>query len=455
MPKKITRIICITTLIFVMMLMGTAGSLAADEPAAAPAGVSGAEETTDIPGASGEQNPDAQDPDSSDPSTQDSDTSDPEADDPDEQDPAADDPVPTEVKPDPVKTRISGFPSKLSKEANAKVTFTIKVTPAKGTRTVKLQQYSSSSKSWRTRAVYQTEDRKKAAVEVTIAKKYRKKATGKWRVYVPATDQAKRAVSRVCKVTSRNIETVDLDAKSACIYCVNSGALIYGKEQTARRSPASTTKLMTSLILVESGKLKKKTSISAKAANTPWGSGRLMQGDRYRNIDLLYAMLLPSANDAAVAVAEGVSGSTDKFVKRMNRKAKKLGLKNTHFCNPHGLHNDDHYTTALELARLTACAYEKKEIRKAIRTRVHTIRSVRYHRAWTLYSTDSLLGVIQNFLGGKTGTGSDAKYCFAGVYKHNKKTYVTVVLGANNAAQRWNDTRKLHSYIREYAATKY
>ena len=289
----------------------------------------------------------------------------------------------------------------------------------------------------------------------SISKKYRKKTTGKWRVYVTKTDTAKKAVSRVCTVTSRNIKSADVGCRSACIYCINNKALIYGKEHTTRRSPGSTTKLMTSVLLVESGKLKKKTRISANAAATPWGSGMLKKGDVYRNTDLLYAMLLPSANDAAVAVSEGVSGSTTKFVKKMNKKAKKLGLTHTHFCNPHGLHNDDHYTTALELAKLTAYAYKKKPIRKALKTKYRTIKSVRYKRVWTMYSTDSLLGLIQGFLGGKTGTGEDALYCFAGVYKHEKKTYITIVLGARSPTQRWSDTRKLHSYIRDHAATKY
>ena len=355
----------------------------------------------------------------------------------------------------PAVTTITGFPGKLSKNASASVSLTVKVAPANGEREAQLQQYDSTNKLWRTRATYAVPDQGKASVKVTLAKKYRKKTTGKWRVYVPATEQAQEAVSKVCTVTSRNVKTKKLAARSAIIYCINDGSVIYTKKHTTRRSPASTTKLMTSVILVESGKLQEKTSISAKAANTPWGSGRLRSGDTYRNIDLMYAMLLPSANDAAVAVAEGVSGSTGKFVKRMNKKAEKMGLTHTHFCNPHGLHDPNHYTTALELAKLTAYAYDKDEIRKALKTRTRTIKSIRYQRKWKLYSSDTLLGKIQNFLGGKTGTGEDAKYCFTGVYKHKKKTYVTVVLGAGSAIGRWNDTRKLQSYIRKYAATKY
>ena len=373
---------------------------------------------------------------------------------------AAEDPAPTDPTqgdPTPVltPTKISGVPAKLAKNASNKASFTIKVTPADGTRTVKLQQYISSSKTWHTRATYHTQDQAKASLKVTLAKKYRKKTTGKWRVYVPATDQAEAAISRVCTVTSRNIKKKKLASWSACVYCIDNNTLIYAKYHNTRRSPASTTKLMTAILLVESGKLNGKTRISSNAANTPWGSGMLKKGDKYRNKDLLYAMLLPSANDAAVAVAEGVSGSTGEFVKKMNEKAQKMGLKKTHFCNPHGLHDNNHYTTAYALAKLTAYAYGIEEIREAMQTKSRTITSTRYHRTWRLYSSDSLLGTIKNFFGGKTGTGEDAKYCFTGVYKYKGKTYVTVTLRASSPAKRWNDTRKLHSYIRKYAATKY
>ena len=430
------RIICLITISLVIAMMGTAIAFAADDPGTQTLNAQ----------ASGAQTPGAQTPSAP------AGSEEPPDSDVDEETPDAD---ADEEAPVLAETRITGVPAKLSENASAKLSFTVKVSPADGTRTVKLQQYLSSDKSWHTRATYHTKDEEKAKVKVTIAKKYREKTTGKWRVFVKASNQAQEAVSRVFTVTSRNVTTKKLSARSACIYCIDNGELIYTKEHLTRRSPASTTKLMTAVILVESGKLNGKTRISKKAANTPWGSGRLKKGDTYRNIDLLYAMLLPSSNDASVAVAEGVSGSTGKFVKRMNRKAKKMGLDNTHFCNPHGLHDSDHYTTAFELAKLTAYAQEKEEIRKALQTKSRTITSTRYHRTWTLYSSDSLLGTIKNFLGGKTGTGEDAKFCFAGIYKHKKKTYVTIVLGAPTAAKRWNDTRKLHSYIRKYAATKY
>lgn len=354
----------------------------------------------------------------------------------------------------PVVTKITGVPSKLTKNASAKVSFTVKVKPANGGRIVKLQQYDSSNKKWKTRAKYQSEDVKKASVKVTLAKKYRKKTTGKWRVVVPATERAEKAVSGTFKVISRNISSYGMSAKSACIYCIDSGEVLFTKKYKTRRLPASTTKLMTAVLVVESGKLGGKTTVSARAASTPWSYGRLRKGDKYRTKDLFYAAMLPSSNAAATALAETVSGSTEKFVKKMNKKAKKIGMTKTNFRNPHGLHQSGHYTTAFDLAKLTAYAFSKDEIRDAMGTRTRTITSLRYKRVWPLYSTDLLLGTT-NFYGGKTGTSPEAKYCFTGVYKYKNKTYVTVSLNARSAAGRWNDTKRMHSYIRKYAETRY
>jgi len=132
------------------------------------------------------------------------------------------------------------MPGKLSKDASATVKITVKVTPANDPRVVKLQQYDSVNKEWITRATYHVENQDKAAITVTLAKKYRKKTTGKWRVFVPATEQAQEAVSKVCTVTSRNVVTKSLSARSACIYCIDNGNVIYTKKYKTRRSPIPT-----------------------------------------------------------------------------------------------------------------------------------------------------------------------------------------------------------------------
>ena len=355
----------------------------------------------------------------------------------------------------PVATTVTGIPKRINKRIKQSVSFTVKVSPATTARTVRLQRYNSSTKKWKTIKAYQTKVAKTASVKLTIAKKYRKKTTGTWRVLVSATKDAKAFTGKAFKVTTRNIKSVKLNGKSACIYCVDTGENIFTKNSTTRRAHASTTKIMSAILLCESGKIGGKTKISKKAANTPWGGRYIKKGDRYKNLDLLYAMMLPSLNDAATAVSETVSGSTSKFVKAMNTKAATLGLSDTHFKNPHGLDKKGHYSTAVDLTRLTAYAYRFPLIRKAWLTPYRTIKCINRKKKWTLESTDLILGYDKKFKGGKTGTTEKAGYCFSGVYVYKGKTYVTAVLGCDYENGRWVDTKKLHKYIRSYAAKSY
>ena len=269
---------------------------------------------------------------------------------------------------------------------------------------------------------------------------------------------AEAAVSREITLTTRNIKTKKLSAKAACIYRIDEdgkGTLIYTKNAGTKRAQASTTKLMTAILFLENGDLDGITTISKHAASTPW-SGHFVKGDTYLNRDLMYAMLIPSANDAAVAIAETIGGSEADFVKMMNARAKELGLKNTQFRNPHGLDAKGHYTTATELAKLTAYAYTTQPlISKIWSTKIKTIRSIKKNRKWRLITTNAIFGYDKNFKGGKTGTEDNAKCCFTGVYVYKGKTYVTTVLGSSYGFSRWADTKKLHSYIKKYAAGKY
>lgn len=248
-------------------------------------------------------------------------------------------------------------------------------------------------------------------------------------------------------------ESIPLYADAACIYRVDGegrGTLLYDKNAEEKRAQASTTKLLTAMLLIDSGKLEDDTVISENAASTSEIYYELEAGDVYSNHDLMYAMMLPSANDAAVAIAEGVSGDTQTFVSQMNDRAAELGLNDTHYVNPHGLDADDHYSTALDIAKLTAYAYEYPDIRESWTYKTKTITGEKTGNAWTLESTDLILGYDDNFKGGKTGTQPVAGFCFAGVYEYNGKTFVTVVLDCDEEEERWADTKALHQYIREH-----
>ena len=248
---------------------------------------------------------------------------------------------------------------------------------------------------------------------------------------------------------------VVLNAETACVYRVDgkngSGNLLYDKDADKRMIQASTTKLMTAILLVESGKLKDDSMISANAASTSQFWDELEPGDVYSNYDLLYAMMLPSADDAAVAVAEGVAGKCSDFVDMMNKRASKLRMTNTHFINPYGTDEDDHYSTAHDIARMTAYAYSFPDIREAMATQFKTITGKNTGNTWDLESTTKILGYDDNFKGGKTGTMPIAGFCFAGVYEYEGKTYITVVLNCESEEDRWADTKRLHQFIRDTA----
>ncbi len=368
--------------------------------------------------------------------------------------------VTEEAEPKPVvllRTTITGYSRTRGRVINKSFKVSATITPARS-RTVKLQRYNSSKKTWKTVMTKKAGSGESSKVTFSVPKKLRKKTTSLWRIYVPETDQYKAATSKKISLTTRNIKKVKLTARAAVIYRIDkdgSGTIIYTKARDKKLAQASTTKLMTAVLLLESGRLKGKTKISKHAAATPWGSGHLEKGDVFKTRDLLYAMLLPSSNDAATAVAERVGGSESEFVRMMNAKAKAMGLKSTQFRNPHGLDANGHYTTAYELAKLTAYAYTFPEIRKCWATKAKTINCVNRKKSWKLWSTNAIFSYVKEFLGGKTGTEDNAKCCFTGVYTYKGATYVTVVLGSNYGFARWSDTKKLHKYIRKYAATKY
>lgn len=252
----------------------------------------------------------------------------------------------------------------------------------------------------------------------------------------------------------KDIEEPDLAAESACVYKVGkdgNGTFIFEKNAEEIRPQASTTKLMTGALLIESGKLEDTTVISENVASTPESYHKLEEGDTYSNHDLMYAMMLPSANDAAVAVAEGVAGDVDDFVDMMNARAKKLGLNDTVYKNPHGLDQDGHYSTARDVAKLTAFAYTFPAISESWLLDTQPITSLDRGNTWILETTDQLVGYDENFKGGKTGTQPIAGYIFTGVYEYNGDEYVTVVMDCGSEDARWEDTKKLHEYIREYA----
>lgn len=344
------------------------------------------------------------------------------------------------------ETVITGWPSTLECGPDDEAEIKISVDPLKG-RMIELQRYDRESGKWEEAGTFRNG-------KIRIDKKYRDRMTSVWRVHVPEADRATEAVSNSMVLTCKNIEEPDLAAKSAVIYRVDGdgkGTFLYEMKPHEQLAQASTTKLMTAILLIESGKLEDSTVISEKAASTHEIYHELKEGDEYNNHDLMYALMLESANDAATALAEGVSGDTATFVDLMNRRAQELGLTETNYKNPHGLDQNGHYSTAVDVAKLTAFAYTFPDIRESWTYKTKEITSLRQGRTWELESTDKILGYNDHFKGGKTGTQPVAGRCFAGVYEYGGETYVTVVLGCKTEKQRWADTKALHRYIEKYS----
>lgn len=231
-------------------------------------------------------------------------------------------------------------------------------------RRLNLQQYSTEKKAWITRAHWMVPG--SGTVTVTYPKKYRKKTTGWWRLQVPSVEAtltspgAQGTVSTRIRVTTRNLKKVKLYSRSACVYNVTDKTVLYGRKMHTKRKQASTTKLMTAMILLKENSFRQKVKISRRAARQPWGKLSMRAGDRYRLKDMMHALLICSSNDAATALAEHNAGSVKRFATKMNRQARVMHLTRTHYKNPHGLDTSGHYTTAYDLAQLTGRVYQNR-----------------------------------------------------------------------------------------------
>ncbi|MBR1653954.1 MAG: D-alanyl-D-alanine carboxypeptidase [Clostridia bacterium] len=250
------------------------------------------------------------------------------------------------------------------------------------------------------------------------------------------------------QVTSNDvIEEPKLNSRIAIAYDRKSGNVIWGKDENKRSAMASTTKIMTSLILIENADLTQTVTISAKAGGTGGSRLGLKKNDKITLKDLLYGLMLKSGNDAAVAIAETVGGSVEGFSDMMNAKAKELGLENTHYVTPHGLDNPDHYTTAYELAKLADYALNNETFAKVVNTKSYTVIINGYPK--TISNTNELLGYLEGVNGVKTGFTNNAGRCLVTSVNRNGFEIITVVLQADTKKFRTSDSIKLINYVYE------
>ena len=241
------------------------------------------------------------------------------------------------------------------------------------------------------------------------------------------------------------LEDPDPHCVSAVLVDANHGEVLYEKKAYDKAYPASITKVMTALLVleaIEEGRLPLNTpvTVSEEAARKDFSNestANLKPGEVLPVEELLYCLLLPSANDAAKALAEAVDGDIGLFVERMNRRAGELGCLSTHFLNPHGLHNDDHYTTAYDVSLFMTAALEHDLFRDIIYTPSHTVPATNTSGERFFYNTNGLISnlyyagyVYDKCIGGKTGTTDEAGRCLVAAAEDGDTLLISVILGS-------------------------
>ena len=232
-----------------------------------------------------------------------------------------------------------------------------------------------------------------------------------------------------------------VSAKSS-VLLASDGRILYEKNPYQRLPMASTTKIMTCIVSLENASLTDTVKITRESVGVEGSSVYLKEGETLTVEELLYALMLSSANDAAVSLAIHVGKSEENFVSLMNRKAKEIGLSNTHFENPHGLDHENHYTTAYDLARLMAYALKNESfcrISSTVNIEIQGVCGVSRY----LVNHNRLLRSYTGMLGGKTGYTKKSGRCLVTAARQNGLTLIAVTLSAPDD---WNDHKKLFDY---------
>lgn len=228
------------------------------------------------------------------------------------------------------------------------------------------------------------------------------------------------------------------------------GKILYQKNADIPLPPASTTKVLTAILTLESQKRSNdRLTVSKAATRVPASKLYLKPGQTVSIEDLLYGVLLASANDASVVLAEGIGGSVERFAEIMTKKAHDLGATNTRFSNPHGLTAADHYSTARDLALIFRYAMKNPTFRQIVHTKMSSVSSVSpgkksaRTRRISVRNHNRLLWNYDGAIGGKTGYTFAAQKCYVGAVERNGVTLIVSLLGSRDL---WGDTKRLLEY---------
>lgn len=242
--------------------------------------------------------------------------------------------------------------------------------------------------------------------------------------------------------------SINVDAQSAILMDYKTGRVLYSKNADDPLAMASTTKIMTAIIAIENGNLEDTVKVSKNATKAPPVKMNLKENEEIKLKDLLYALMLQSSNDAAVAIAEHISGSVEIFCDNMTKKAKELGAKDTVFRTPNGLDSLDHHSTAYDMAVITRYALNNKQFMDIINTKQVSFKTNMSN--YDIINKNRLLSEYEGANGVKTGYTGKAGHCFVGSATQNDMTLISVVLasgwGEKGKKQKWVDTKNILNY---------
>ena len=237
----------------------------------------------------------------------------------------------------------------------------------------------------------------------------------------------------------------EIKSRAAVVMDAVTGRVLYAKNPDLKLLPASTTKLMTALVVVERAKLSDVVTVSRKAALTAPTKAGLKEGDKVTIETLLYAALMKSANDAAVALAEAVGGSEEEFVALMNRKAIAIGADDTRFVNANGLPAKGQYITAYDLSKIMRQAIKYPVLKEILGTRITEV-STEAGKTMFIKNTNRLLWSDEELVGGKTGYTRQARHCFVCAGEREHETIIVALLGAPSRDLLWKESEELMAF---------
>jgi D-alanyl-D-alanine carboxypeptidase (penicillin-binding protein 5/6) len=236
---------------------------------------------------------------------------------------------------------------------------------------------------------------------------------------------------------------IGIDARAGVLLDAQAGRILWQRQPDLALAPASTTKILTALLVLEKNEIDDLVTVDAEATRIVGGSARLRKGERLTVAQLLYAMMLGSANDAAMALARHAAGSVPQFVILMNERARSLGALRSSFRTPTGLPQKGHLTTARDLAVITRAALARSDFRTLV-----AARSYRWHSAaWEgeLKNSNRLLEIYPGAIGVKTGQTREAGFCLVAAAARGEKSLIAVLLKSSEQAV-WRDARALLDY---------